>query len=132
MEIQVASVVRVAHFHLWRITQLRPYLDAGAHTTLIHALVISRIDYCSALYVGLPLMLMWRLQLVQNLVGRLITGVKKFQHISPILAALHFCIDFKVMMITFKALNGLGPLYLAQCLLPARYVHNAHSSQGGW
>ena len=44
METQVASVVQAAHFHLWRIAQLHPYLDVGALTLLIHALVISRID----------------------------------------------------------------------------------------
>ena len=116
METQVASVVWTAHFHLRRIAQLRPYLDVGALTKLIHALVISRIDYCSALYMGLPLRLMCKLQMVQNSAARLITGVKKFQHISPTLAALHwlpvhFHIDFKVMMITLKAL-GLRPRYL--------------------
>ena len=64
IETQVASVVWAAHFHLRRIAQLRSYLDVGALMTLIHALVISRIDYCSAVYVGLPLRLMPRLQLV--------------------------------------------------------------------
>ena len=54
MESQVASVVRTAFFHLRRIAQLRSYLDVGALTTLLHALVISRLDYCNALYVGLP------------------------------------------------------------------------------
>ena len=44
----------------------------------------------------------------------LISGVRKYQHISPTLAVLHwlpirFRIDFKVLMITYKALNGLGP-----------------------
>ena len=29
METQVASVSRSAYFHLWWITQLRPYLDGG-------------------------------------------------------------------------------------------------------
>ena len=131
METQVA-----AHFHLRRIAQLHPYLDVGALMTLIYALVISRIDYFSSLYVGLPLRLMQRLQMVQNLMARLITGVKKFQHISPTLATLHwlsvhFRINFKVMMITFKALNSLGPQYLSERLLPARSVHNTCSSQVG-
>ena len=58
METQVASVVHTAFFHLWRIARLRPYLDTGALTTLVHALVISRLDHCNALYVGLPLKLM--------------------------------------------------------------------------
>ena len=107
----------------------------GALTALIHALIMSRI-HCSALYVGLPLRLTQKPQLFQNLVARLITGVKKFQHISPTLAALHwlpvhFHINFKFTMITFKALNGLGLRYLSECLLPARYVCNTHSSQAG-
>ena len=41
METQVAPVVHSTYFHLWRIAQLHPYLDAGALTTLVHALVIS-------------------------------------------------------------------------------------------
>ena len=40
METQVVLVVHTAFFHLWRIARLRPYLDTGALTTLVHALVI--------------------------------------------------------------------------------------------
>ena len=66
---------------------------------------------------------MRKLQVVQNAAARLLTGVRKYQHISSTLAALHwlpirFCIDFKVLMLTYKALNGLGPRYLAERLLP--------------
>ena len=52
MDTQVASVVHSVYFHLRRIAQLRPYLDVGAFTTLVHALVISILDHCNALYVG--------------------------------------------------------------------------------
>ena len=79
METQVASVVRSTHLHLRQIAQLRPCLDAGSFTTLI----VSRIDYCNALYVGRPLRLMRKLQMVQNKVARLLTGVKRFHHIPP-------------------------------------------------
>ena len=70
METQVVSVVRYAYFHLWRIAQLHLYFDGGALTTLVHALVISRLDYCNALYVGLSLRLMRKLQMVQNTAAR--------------------------------------------------------------
>ena len=68
---------------------------------------------------------MWKLQMVQNAAARLLSGMRKHQHISPTLAALHwlpihFRIDFKVLMMTYKALNGLGPWYLAERLLPPR------------
>ena len=46
MDTQVVSVVRTTFFHFWRIARLRPYLDMGALTTLVHALVISRLDHC--------------------------------------------------------------------------------------
>ena len=123
METQVASVVRSAYFHLWRLAQLRLYLDGGALTTLVHVLVISRLDHCNTLYVGLPLRLMWKLKMVQNVAARLLSGVRKYPHISPTLVALHwlpirFCIGFKVLMMTYKALNGLGPRYLAERLRP--------------
>ena len=66
--------------------ELHPYLDMGVRTMLFHALVVSRIGYCNALYVGLPLRLMRKLQMVQNMAARLLTGVKTFQHIFPTLA----------------------------------------------
>ena len=72
MESQVVSVVRTAYFHLWWIVQLRPYLYVGSLTTLVHALVILRLDHCNALSMGLPLRLMWKLQMVQNAVARLL------------------------------------------------------------
>ena len=89
MEIMVASVVHSAYFHLQWIAQLRLYLDVGVLTTLVHTLVVSRLDYCNALYVGLPLRLVRKLQMVQNAATRLLSRVRKHQHISPTLAALH-------------------------------------------
>ena len=123
MESHVASVVYTTHLHLRQIGQLHSYLDVGALTTLVHAFIISRRDYCNALYMGLPLRLMQKMQMVQNTASRLLTGVKKYHHISPTLVALHwlpicFCIDFKVLILTYKALNGLGPRYLTERLLP--------------
>ena len=103
----MVSVVHSAYFHLWWISQLCPYLDVRVLTTLVHALAVSRLDYCNALYLGLPLRLMEKLQMVQNVVDRLLSGVGKYQHISPTLAALHwlpvhFHIDFKVLMMTYS------------------------------
>ena len=62
------------------------------------------------------------LQLVQNAAARILTRTKHFEHITPVLASLHwlpiqFHIDFKVLL-TFKALNGLAPPYLKDLLQP--------------
>ena len=83
---------------------------------------------------GLPLKLMRKLQVVQNAAARLLTGVRKYQHIFHTLAMLHwlpicFRIDFKVLMLTYKALNGLGPRYLTERLLPPRSTQITRVSQ---
>ena len=70
-------------------------------------LLIQTVLHCNTLYVGLPLRLMQKLQVVQNVAARLLTGVRKCQHISPTLSALHwlpirFRVDFKVLMLTYK------------------------------
>ena len=63
------------------------------------------------------------LQLIQNAAARILTRIKRFEHITPVLASLHwlpitFRVDFKVLLITFKALNGLAPPYLKELLHP--------------
>ncbi|XP_061451815.1 uncharacterized protein LOC133369973 [Rhineura floridana] len=121
LEAQVASVARSAFYQLRLVAQLRPYLDREHLTSVIHALVTSRLDYCNALYVGLPLKTVRKLQLVQNAAARLIAGTKRSEHVTPILAGLHwlpvrFRAQFKVLVLTYKALHGTGPQYLVDRL----------------
>lgn len=47
----------------------------------VHSLVVRKTAYCNALYVGHPLRLIQKLQKGRNAAGRLIVGVKKFDHI---------------------------------------------------
>ena len=83
----------------------------------------SRLDYCNAVYVGVNQASISRLQLVQNAAARLLTGTRKQEHISPVLASLHWLpvryrIDFKVLLFAFKCLNNLAPTYLSDLLEP--------------
>src|SRR4029434_6027042 len=49
--------------------------------------------------------------------------LKKYEHISPVLASLHWLpvksrIDFKVLLLTYKALKDLAPNYLKELVVP--------------
>lgn len=63
------------------------------------------------------------LQLIQNRGARILTRTNRYSHITPVLASLHLLpiqarADFKVLLLTFKALNGLAPAYLSDLLTP--------------
>uniref|UniRef100_A0A670HZ87 Reverse transcriptase domain-containing protein n=1 Tax=Podarcis muralis TaxID=64176 RepID=A0A670HZ87_PODMU len=116
-EAQITATAKVTFFHLRRIKQLVPYLSRPDLATVIHATVISRLDYCNSLYAGLPLKLSQKLQQVQNAAARLLMGSLPWEHIHPVLFKLHWLpveyrVRFKVLLLTFKALHGLGPSYL--------------------
>ena len=64
---------------------------------------------------------MAKIQHVQNSAARLITGSLKFDHITPVLTDLHWLpvnkrIEFKIILTTYKSLNGTGPGYITYLL----------------
>ncbi len=67
----------------------------------------------------------------------ILTRTRKSEHITPVLRSLHwlpvtFRIDFKVLLLIYKSLNGLGPKYIADMLTeykPNRPLRSLGSSQ---
>ncbi len=77
------------------------------------------LDYCNALLGGCSARLINKLQMVQNAAARVLTRTRKYDHISLVMSTLHWLpikhrIDFKILLITYKALNGLPPQYLSE------------------
>ena len=125
MKKHVKNIVSAASFAIYRIGQLRKYLDRQSTERLIHAFVSSRIDCCNSLLYGLPSTEISKLQRVQNSAARLVSLSKKRDHVTPILQELHWLpvqyrIDYKIALLTFKALNGMAPSYLGELL--TRYI----------
>ena len=86
---------------------------------LVLALVSSRLDYCNSLLYGIAEMQLRRLQSVQNVAARFVTGANRREHITPVRRRLHRlpigrCIDFKLAVLMFKSLYGQLPPYLAK------------------
>ncbi|CAC5417930.1 unnamed protein product [Mytilus coruscus] len=90
MERQVSSIVKSGHFHISNIGRIRSFITKTACKTLVNSLVTSRLDYGNILLIGINKTTMNRLQKVQNTAARLITRTRKHEHITPILANLHW------------------------------------------
>ena len=117
----ITKASSTAFFHLYNIRRIRKYLSKENTETLIHAFVSSRIDYCNSLLYGVPNCHLYKLQRVQNAAGRLIFEESKYCHVTPLLKSLHWLpvkyrIIFKVLLITFKAIHGLAPVYISELI----------------
>jgi len=107
---QIRSVVKTSFFQLRQLAKIKPFLSKQHFETVIHAFVTTRLDYCNALYVGVSGSSIAHLQMVQNAAARLLTGTRKYEHISPILSSLHWLpiyhrIHFKILLFVFKGSN---------------------------
>ncbi len=133
MEQFVNAKCQSAMYSLRCISKIRQCLDVDTARTLVQSLVISKLDYANSALYGVNGKLLKKLQIVQNSAARVITQVKRREHITPILFKLHWLpvtmrLKFKVLILCFKCLHGLAPTYLSNLLnpyVPSRSLRNS-------
>ena len=113
----VNSVCKSAFYHLRNISRIRKLLSTKTTETLVHAFITSKLDHCNSLLYKVPKYVIKKLQSVQNAAARLITGSRRYDHISLILFDLHWLpvserIKFKIILLTHKALHQQSPIYI--------------------
>ena len=106
------------YLELRRINSIRNLLSVDAVKTLVCSLVLSRLDYCNSLLIGLPQYLIKKLQGVQNAAARSILRTSRSEHISPLLQNLHWLpvnrrTLHKVAALCHVSLSGSSPQYLS-------------------
>ncbi|KAI5106775.1 sacsin [Silurus meridionalis] len=120
-ESHVNNITRIVFFHLRNTAKIRNMMSLQDAEKLVHAFVTSRLDYCNALLSGCASKCRNKLQLVQNAAARVLTRSRKYDHITSVLISLHWLpiksrIDYKILLLTYKALNSLTPQYLSKLL----------------
>ena len=129
----VNNLVKCSFYHIRNIAKIRGYLTKSLAETLVHAIVSSRLDFCNSLLYGLPNHVLKKLQQVQNAAARVATLTDIRTNISPVLKSLHWLpikgrIIFKILLITFKVINGRSPSYLSDIIVaysPKRYLRSS-------
>jgi hypothetical protein len=107
---------------LRQIRSIRRCLTRNARTMLVTCFVFARLDYCNAVFAGLPRCDLDRLQSIQNAAVRLIAGARQFDHVTPLLQAQHWLpieqrIVFKLCVMMYKSVNGMAPSYLQEYVI---------------
>ena len=110
-------------YQLQRIKNCRA-LPRDAVMTLANSFVTSCVDSCNCLLAGTPVLTTNKLQRVLNAAAKVIYGGRKFDHVTLLLRdKLHWLtiperITYKLCLLTYKALHGLAPQYLADLCQP--------------
>lgn len=130
---QITAVCKATNFHLRNIGKIRKFLTKKSAETIIHALVTSRLDNNNGLLVGVPECQIKRLERLQKTAARIVLCTSRFQSVD-ILTTLHWLpikerMSFKILLLVFKALNGLAPSYLSDILTPYEPVRSLRSQE---
>jgi hypothetical protein len=109
---------------------------------IVNSLVVSVLDYCNGLYLGINEKDLKQLQLVQNAAAKCINHKHKHDHMDEDLKKLHWLdvrkrIVFKAVLLVHKSITGSAPNYLQELFSfqayghsPALTVPHANSSYG--
>jgi len=124
MNTHISMVVSTCFGILRRLRSVARSLPRDAKRQLIQTFVLSRVDYCNVAFAGIPKRQTDRLQAIINASARLVSGTRKFDHITPVLRDdLHLLmvperIEFKLCLLVHKCLHNLAPSYLQVHIKP--------------
>ena len=100
-----------------QINRVKHLFDARTLERVIDAFVSSKLYYCSPLWSNTSKKNISKLPKVQNFACRIITGKRKFDHITPVLRELRWLLvtsflEYTLGVLAFKCVKGLTPSYL--------------------
>jgi hypothetical protein len=129
----INNICKCSYANLRNISRMRRYISTSDSKTVIHSVVISRLDYLNSLLYGLPQYQIKKLQRLQNTATRVVTQQSRYCHMTPVLNDLHWLpvkyrIIFKVLLLVFKCLHGCAPEYLQELIQryqPSRSLRSA-------
>ena len=82
----VDNVYRDCYFHIRALRHVRSAMSRETTNMVACAIVSSKFDYCNSVLAGMSSANLDRLQHVQNTLARVVTGTRRRDHITPVLA----------------------------------------------
>ena len=129
----VDGICRSSGYHIRALRHIRRFIDCDSAKSVACALVGARIDYCNSILHGTSQCNIDKLQRLQNSLAHAVVGSGRCEHITPILARLHWLpikdrIQYKIALMTYKVLTTNQPEYLADLIhfhQPQRQLRSA-------
>jgi len=122
MDRQIADVKKRCSWTLMNLRTIGRYLDESTKIMMVKQLVISKLDYCNALYMNLAKKRMKKLGSVLNTAIRFIYKINdRSEDLMPYYKKAHILpmqqrVEFKICLLTHKAVHGTAPDYITSLL----------------
>jgi len=109
------------------VRSVRMSLPMRVMSSLVTALVLTRLDCGNASLARLPTCQLNPLQSVFHAAGRLVCGARNYDDVTPLFEEIHWLsvpdrITFKLATLVFRCMHGLAQAYLAETLNSAADV----------
>ena len=124
--LHVNKVFKSESFSLYNIRRIRNLITKKACTTLIHAHVISHLDYCNILMTSLPIFFISKLIKIHRQSVHLIYNLPRYltDSVISLMKDLHCCHQiylvtryiFKLLLTTHNVMHHNFPIYLCDLI----------------
>ena len=106
MDTHFVNISKAVYLEIRRLKQMSKFVSESSLKTLAASFILSRFDYCNALFKNLKKSQLDKLQKLQNFAARVILGKSLYDHITPCLVQLHwlpikFRVDYKIGLLVF-------------------------------
>ena len=117
----VDFIVKTCNFHILNLYVIKDFVNRKNLVTLIHSLIVLKVDYCNSFFIGPPNIILKKVQSVLNRAARLIFNLPPRFPTTSSLFELHWLplkakIEFEICLITFKALKFNQLSYITELL----------------
>ena len=68
----IDSIVKTCNFHICNLYKIKDFVKRKNLVILVHSLIVSNVDYCNSLFIGLPNVILKKVQSVLKRAARLI------------------------------------------------------------
>ena len=128
MDAHVGIMTRSCFYQLRQLRTIRQSLSDDATRMLIHAFLITSVDYCNSVLSGITVVQTDRVQRILNAAARLLLRIQKFAPVAALIRD-HFHwlpatqrIRFKILLLVSKCIHQRAPSYLQELCVPVSTV----------
>ena len=133
MSQQVSKIIQSSTYQLRLINVIRPRLTKSVAERVVNVMVTSTLGDCNYLLYGIAGYQFLRIQRIQNTAARLILQRDRWSSATTMLNELHWLpikkrISCKVLLMLYKATNGLALDYISALVTPYVPHHQPRSA----